>query len=83
MRDGLRRELLVQKVIERDVVSKVAVTDQDISEFYNANRAQFNFPEEAYHIAQIVVTPVREPNIRNRPATTQTARRPRRTRRRC
>ena len=65
MRDGLRRELLVQKVIERDVVSKVAVTDQDVSEFYNANRAQFNFPEEAYHIAQIVVTPVRDPNIRN------------------
>jgi len=65
MRDGLRRELLVQKVIERDVVSKVAVSDQDISEFFNANRAQFNFPEEAYHIAQIVVTPVREPNLRN------------------
>ena len=62
MREGLRRELLVQKVIERDVVSKVAVTDQDVSEFFNANRAQFNFPEEAYHIAQIVVTPVREPN---------------------
>ena len=60
MRDGLRRELLVQKVIERDVVSKVAVSDQDVSEFFNANRAQFNFPEEAYHIAQIVVTPVRE-----------------------
>ena len=65
MREGLRRELLVQKVIEREVVSKVAVTDQDISEFYNANRAQFNFPEESYHIAQIVVTPVRDANIRN------------------
>jgi peptidyl-prolyl cis-trans isomerase SurA len=65
MREGLRRELLVQKVIERDVVSKVAVSDQDVTDFFNANRPQFNFPEEAYHIAQIVVTPVREPNIRN------------------
>lgn len=65
MREGLRRELLVQKVIERDVTAKVAVTDQEVTDFYNANRAQFNFPEEAYHIAQIVVTPVREPNVRN------------------
>jgi peptidyl-prolyl cis-trans isomerase SurA len=65
MREGLRRDLLVQKVIERDVVSKVAVSDQDVTDFFNANRAQFNFPEEAYHIAQIVVTPVREANVRN------------------
>jgi peptidyl-prolyl cis-trans isomerase SurA len=66
MREGLRREMLTQKVIERDVTSKIAVSDQDVTDFYNANRAQFNFPEDAYHIAQIVVTPVREPNVGNR-----------------
>jgi peptidyl-prolyl cis-trans isomerase SurA len=66
MREGLRREMLTQKVIEREVTSKVAVTDQEVSDFFNANRAQFNFPEEAYHIAQIVITPVREPQIANR-----------------
>ena len=60
MREGLRRELLTQKVIEREIGAKVAVTDQDVTDFFNANRAQFNFPEEAYHIAQIVVTPVRD-----------------------
>lgn len=65
MRDGLRRELVAQKVIERDVVSKVTVTEQDISEFYNANRAQFNFAEDAYHIAQIAITPVREAQVGN------------------
>ena len=57
MREGLRRELLSQKVIEREIVSKIAVTDQEVTDFFNANRAQFNFPEEGYHIAQIVVTP--------------------------
>ncbi|MGQ0732235.1 MAG: peptidylprolyl isomerase [Acidobacteriota bacterium] len=66
MREGLRRELLVQKVIEREIGSKITVTDQDVSDFYNANRAQFNFPEDAYHLAQIVVTPVREPEGTNR-----------------
>ncbi len=66
MREGLRRDLLVQKVLEREVVSKVNVTDQDVTDFFNANRAQFNRPEEAYRIAQIAITPVRDPEIANR-----------------
>jgi peptidyl-prolyl cis-trans isomerase SurA len=66
MREGLRRELVSQKVIEREVQSKVAVTEPEVTAFFDANRAQFNFPEEAYHIAQIVVTPVREAQPANR-----------------
>jgi peptidyl-prolyl cis-trans isomerase SurA len=66
MRDGLRRDLLTKKVLDREVVSKVTVTDQEISDFFNANRAQFNLPEEAFHLAQIVVTPVRDAQLTNR-----------------
>ncbi len=66
MKDGLRRELLTQKVIEREVGSKVAVTDEEVTSFFNANRAQFNLAEDAYHLAQIVVTPVRDAQIANR-----------------
>jgi peptidyl-prolyl cis-trans isomerase SurA len=66
MREGLRRQLLSQKVLEREVVSKITVTDQEVTDFFNANRAQFNVAEEAYHLAQIVVTPVREPQRTNR-----------------
>lgn len=66
MREGLRRELLTQKVLEQEVGSKIAVSDQEISDFFNANRAQFNVPEESYRLAQIVVTPTRDPQIANR-----------------
>ena len=66
MRDGLRHELVTQKVIEREVGSKINVTDQDVSDFFNANRAQFNIAEEGYHLAQIVITPVREAQAANR-----------------
>jgi len=66
MKDGLRRELLMQKVLDREVSSKVTVSDQDITAFYEANRAQFNFPETSYRIAQIVVTPVRDAEVSNR-----------------
>ena len=38
MRDGLRRELLTRKLLEREVSSKVTVTDQQVSDFFNANR---------------------------------------------
>jgi peptidyl-prolyl cis-trans isomerase SurA len=65
MREGLRRELLTQKVIEQEVGSKINVTDREVTDFFNANRAQFNVAEEAYHIAQIVVTPVREAQTTN------------------
>jgi peptidyl-prolyl cis-trans isomerase SurA len=65
MREGLRRELLAQKVIDQEVGSKIAVTDQDVADFFAANRAQFSVPEESYHIAQIVVTPVRDAQVTN------------------
>lgn len=66
MRDGLRRDLLMQKVMEREIASKIVVSDQDVTDFFTANRAQFNRPEEAYRIAQIVITPVRDQQVANR-----------------
>lgn len=65
MREGLRRELLTQKVIAQEVGAKAAVSDQEVTDFFNANKAQFNMPEESYHIAQIAVTPVRDAQIAN------------------
>ena len=65
MREGLRREMLAQKVVQQEVTSKVTVADADVNTFFAANRAQFNVPEESYRIAQIVVTPVREARIAN------------------
>ena len=66
LREGLRRDLLTQKVIEREVGSKITVTDQEVTDFYNANQAQFNLAEDAYHVGQIVVTPVRDARVANR-----------------
>ena len=66
MRAALRRELTADKVMEREVTSKIAVSDQEIADYYNANRAQFNLAEPAYRIAQIVITPVREAELANR-----------------
>ena len=66
LRNSLRRDLLAKKLIDHEVGSKVTVTDEDVSSFFNANRAQFNLPEDAFRLAQIVVTPVRDPQLANR-----------------
>lgn len=66
LKEDLRRDLTTQKVMEHEVSSKVAVSEEAIVAYYNANRGQFNLNEPAYRIAQIVVTPVREPQIANR-----------------
>jgi peptidyl-prolyl cis-trans isomerase SurA len=66
LKNTVRRELSIQKLINREVVSKVVISDQDIADFYNSNRPQFNVAEPQYRIAQIVVTPRKEPQVRNR-----------------
>jgi len=62
----LRRQLSIQKLLNREVVAKIAITDQDVTDFYNSNKAQFNVAEPQYHIAQILVTPRKEQQLRNR-----------------
>ncbi len=66
MREGVRRELITQKLLDKEVSAKITVTDQDLTTFFEANRAQFNLAETSYQIAQIVVTPGREAEVANR-----------------
>jgi peptidyl-prolyl cis-trans isomerase SurA len=66
LKSDIRRQLSVQKLLNREVIAKISITDQDVTDFYNKNRAQFNVAEPQYHIAQIVVTPHPDPSTRNR-----------------
>jgi peptidyl-prolyl cis-trans isomerase SurA len=66
LKDDIRRQLSVQKLLNREVVAKISITDQDISDFYNQNRAQFNVAEPQYRVAQILITPRKDPQLHNR-----------------
>lgn len=57
-RAEVTREVTKAKVIEQEVNAKVNVTDEEVSAYYEKNRAQFNVPERQYHLAQIVVSAV-------------------------
>ena len=73
LKHDLRRQLSIQKLLNREVVAKISITDQDVADFYNQNKAQFNVAEPQYRIAQIKVTPRKDPqvhNLKNDDATT-------------
>jgi len=66
LKKDLRRQLSIQKLLNREVAAKVTITDQDVTDFYNANRNQFNVAEAQYRISQIVITPRKDQMVRNR-----------------
>ena len=47
------------------MTSQISISDKDISEFYNSNKTSFNLAEPQIHMAQILVTPSPDPNVRN------------------
>jgi peptidyl-prolyl cis-trans isomerase SurA len=61
----LRRSLTVEKVLNKEITSKINVTDQDITDYYNAHKSEFNLIETQYHLAQIFVTPMPNPQVHN------------------
>ncbi len=68
LKSKIRRELSIQKLINKDITSHIVITDADVTAFYNANKASFNLAEPRVHMAQILVTPNPEPsagNLRN------------------
>jgi peptidyl-prolyl cis-trans isomerase SurA len=65
LKSQLRRDLSIQKLINKEITARIAITDADVANFYNANKASFNLAEPQIHMAQIVVTAGPDPNVRN------------------
>ncbi len=65
LRAQIRRELSLQKLVNKEIVSHITISDADVTAYYAANKPSFNFPEPHLRMAQIVVTPQPDPNARN------------------
>ncbi len=61
----LRRSLTIDKVLNKEVTSKINITDDDITTYYNQHKAEFNLIEPQYHLAQILVTTQPNPQVKN------------------
>ncbi len=72
LKHNLRRTLTINKLLNKEINSKITVTDADVANYYNRHKAEFNFIETEYHLAQIQVTniPTAQPgNLQNSKAT--------------
>ena len=56
LKRDIRRQLTETKLINKEVESKINVSDAQISAFYATHKADFDLVEPTYHLAQIVVT---------------------------
>jgi peptidyl-prolyl cis-trans isomerase SurA len=72
LKHALRRNLTINKLLNKEINSKITVTDADVANYYNQHKAQYNLIETQYHLAQIQVTdqPSAQPgNLQNSKAT--------------
>ncbi|MCL5005526.1 MAG: peptidylprolyl isomerase [Acidobacteria bacterium] len=65
LREEVRNSLMVDKLINKDIDSRVSVSDAEIAAYYQRNKAAFSIPETEYHLAQIEVTPGPDSDLRN------------------
>lgn len=71
LKRDIRRQLTREKLVNKEIESKINVTDAEISDYYSAHKAEFNQIEPQYHLAQILVTttPSQQPaNLQNNKA---------------
>lgn len=52
----IRRNLTIEKLTNKEIASKVTISDPDILGYYNQNKAEFNLIEPRYSLATIFVS---------------------------
>jgi len=57
----IRQKLTIDKLVNKEVSSKVTITDGDIQAVYNEHKAEFNIVEPQYYLAHIFVSA--QPNV--------------------
>ncbi len=57
----IRRNRTEEKLFNKEITSRINITDSDIAGYYNAHKSEFNLLEPQYHLAQIAVTSIPMP----------------------
>ena len=74
VKHDLRRSLTMDKLLNKEINSKITVSDADITTYYAQHKAEFNLIEPVYRLAQIQVTsvPSQQPgNLQGSKATSE------------
>ena len=74
LKRDIRDNLTIQKLLNKEVNSKITISDADLSTYYNSHKAEFNRVEPGYDLAQIIVYTQAMPGA-TKPATPDDPRR--------
>src|SRR5688572_22017512 len=72
----IRKTLTLEKLITKEITSRINVTQAEIEDVFAKNKANFNLPE-GYHLQHIMVTPYLENVITRRRTMPRVPRKPR------
>ena len=61
----LRRNLTIEKLLNKEIASRVVISEADIQAFYNEHKSQFNVIEPQYYLANIFVNSQPNPQSPN------------------
>ncbi|HEY6447439.1 MAG TPA: SurA N-terminal domain-containing protein [Acidobacteriaceae bacterium] len=61
LRREIRRNRTEEKLFNKEITSRINITDSDIKSYYNDHKAEFNLIEPQYHLEQIAVTSIPMP----------------------
>ena len=56
LRRDIRHQLTQSKLVNKEIESKINITDGEISNYFNAHKSEFNLIEPQYHLGRILVT---------------------------
>jgi len=56
IREELRKSSTVEKLYDKEITSKISVSDAEIRDFFNKNKQNFDLPE-TWHVYHILITP--------------------------
>jgi peptidyl-prolyl cis-trans isomerase SurA len=55
LKRDIRANLTIQKLLNKEVNSKITISESDLTNYYNSHKAEFNRVEPAFDLAQVVV----------------------------
>jgi len=64
IKSQLRMTQSIEKLVNKEITSKISVTEAEIKDYYEKNKENFN-PPPSYHLLHILVTPAPENNVLN------------------
>jgi len=69
LKQQIRRQLTSEKLMNKEIESKIAITDADINSYYTTHKSEFNVIEPQYRLARIVVSATASQQPGNLPGT--------------